>query len=346
MAQLTTDVTAHGTGGAGLGTRPARYALIAVWVLGLTNGFITGLVARPADLLAYLIALLGVLVLTGRGDDILPPTAAALVVVASGLTVALALWTVPIATGPWLVDFASYLLGLLIARGNRLAGTVGAVAGLLVVLVAATAQPADPVAVAELLTVPALAVAAGVLWRMVLRQIVRQERAHRTQAARAARDIRIAREATERHRAELQTIHDQAGPLLRAIADGDPLDPQTQHRLTVVEATVRDRIRSPGLAHPDLVSAVARCRRAGVRVLLLGAADNLPDDPAAVRPGRELSDELAAAVGMLIAPVTDGSITIRAIPAGRDGAVSVLVAGSAGTERALLAADGTVLHRQ
>lgn len=335
------DVIAGGTGGAGLGTRPARYALVVVWALGLANGVITGQAGRPADLLTYLIVLVGAVVLTGRGDDVLPRSSAALVVAASGLTVALVLVTVPITAVPWLVNLASYLVALLIARGNGTAGAIGAAVLLTVVLIAAVSGSADPVAVARLLWVPALAMVAGIVWRLILEQIVRRERAHRSQAARAARDIRIAREAAERYRAELDTIRDQAGPLLRSIADGGLLDAEHHRRLTVVEAAIRDRIRSPGLAHPELIAAVADRRRNGVRVLLLGAADDPAggtDEP----PG----DALAAAIGAVIAPVTEGSITIRAIPPGRHGAVSVLIAGPSTTQRSLLAADGSVLDRR
>lgn len=41
------NVTAVGSGGASLGTPPARWALCAVWALGVTHGAIEGDFAQP-----------------------------------------------------------------------------------------------------------------------------------------------------------------------------------------------------------------------------------------------------------------------------------------------------------
>ncbi len=337
------DLTAGGTGGAGLGTRPARYALITVWALGAVNGVIAGWMGSRTDLVVYLLALAACVALTGRGDDMLRPAAAALVAGAAVSSGVLLLAVHPLPIGFWPIDFASYLIALLIPRGNIRAATIGAALLLGAVPIVGLAQSAGADTIAKVMVVPVLALIAGVVWRVILRQIVMRERTHRSRAAIAARDIRIDREAAERYRAELDTIREQAGPLLRAIAAGEPLDPALRHRLMITEAAIRDRIRSPGLAHPTLTAAIADRRRAGVRVLLLG--DSSGTDGSDGSDGT-VGDELAATIGGLIAPVIDGSITIRAVPRGRGGAVSVLLSAPDRTERLLMAADGTVIDRR
>lgn len=331
------DLTADGTGGAGLSTRPARHALIAVWVLGLANGAITGWLDEPRNLVPYLALLIGCVVLTRRSDDALPPAAATFVAVTAGTAGAVLLAGQPISGKPWPVDFASYLIALLIARGSGRAAAAGAALLIGAAAMIGRAQSADVHEVAGALFIPVLALVVGVVWRAILRQIVTQERAHRSLAVRAARDIRIAHEAASRYHDELDTIREQAGPLLRAIADGEPLDPARRRELAITEAALRDRVRSPGLTHPTLTSAISERRQAGVRVVLLGDTED---------PGDGVGDRLAATIGTLIGPMTDGSITIRAIPAGRGAAVSVLLSGTERTERILMTADGTIVERR
>ena len=85
--------------------------------------------------------------------------------------------------------------------------------------------------------------------------------------------------------------------------------------LEVAEATIRDRIRSPLLQHPALTPELARLRRGGVHVLLLG---EVPDDGG---PHEPMAGPLAAAVVRELADAEPGgSVVIRRLPDG--GAVS------------------------
>jgi len=332
------DLTAHGTSGAGLGTRAGRWALVSGWVLGVLSGWIAGALARPVDLLAYLLALVGAVVLTGRGDDVLRRGSALAVVLCAAGAAALTVSAVPVKADPWLVDFSFYLVALLIPRGNGRSGALGAAVLLAIVLAGAQASSATARELIGVLTLPATALMVGIVWRVALARIVVREHASRSRAARLALALQVEQEAARRSRSELSRIRDLAEPLLREIAQGADLDPARRHRLSIGEAAIRDRIRSPQLQHPALVAAVARRRQAGVRVLLLGEAE----EGAA---GGGIGDALVDAVVQLLEPVVAGSVTIRAIPAGRGAAVSVLLTDSSRTERVLVAADGTVIER-
>lgn len=329
------DVTSAGTGGAGLGTPAARWALIGVWLLGVTSGLLEGRLLPPTtlDVLAYLLALGGSILLTSRGGHLLAG-GHVLGVVAASLTSAALVLAAGGHTGEvWLVNFASYLLALMIARGNVRAGTLAGV--LLLALVVGWPAEAGHT-VAEAIAHPVIALLVGGIWRMVLHAIVTREREHRELGPRAELEARAADEAAARNRHELQEISVDVVPLLRAIQHGAPIDEQLARTLTVTEASIRDRIRSPWLQHPTLNRAVTGARRRGVPVLLLGES-----------AGGEgaVDDVLAAALGGLVAPVTEGSVTVRAIPAGRGPVASVLVEDHRGTVRTVLAADGTVLER-
>jgi hypothetical protein len=183
------------------------------------------------------------------------------------------------------------------------------------------------------------ALLAGVLWQLMFRRAVGREVAHRTEAGRSALARRAHEEALERARRELAQIEIEARPLLERLAAGEPIDDGVRAALEVAEATIRDRIRSPLLQHPVLAPQLARLRRGGVHVLLLG---EVPDDGEQHAP---MSGALADAVARELADAEPGgSVVIRRLPDGD--AVSVVVRGASTTRQVQLSADGTVLARR
>lgn len=330
-------MTAVGTGGAGLGTRPARWALITVWALIVTNGVIQAVLSPTFTLrlLPFIIALIGAILLTTPGDRTLTWNLAlgttSCAVIGGALTVFL---TEPAGFSA-LFNFCSYLTALLFARGNTVVGGFGS--GVLIILGLAYAVVNDwtSQSISGLLAVPVMAACVGVIWQIVLRRIVAREHSHRTKSARASLATEIAAEAVAANRRELNEVITLVTPVLEHIGAGKKLDDQMRRELSVVEASVRDRIRSPGLQHPHIVEAVTTSRRRGVKVLLLG-------DGAA-----GCSDELAHAIAALLEPLREGEVTIRALPPGREGSVSVLHSNTSTITRSILAEDGTVvsIHR-
>ena len=130
----------------------------------------------------------------------------------------------------------------------------------------------------------------------------------------------------------IEKVGNKVVPVLERVADGEPIDEELRIELTHAEAAVRDRIRVPHLQHPLLVAEISRLRRLGVAVVLLGESSS---------PDQLVEDRLAEACRALIAPVASGRVTIRALPAGRPAALSVVIHAGDEAAHAQWAADGT-----
>lgn len=268
MERLISATTSAG----GLGTRAARWAFLFGLGCGVLQGLVDGTLAASPLLwtLALAAALLGMLVLTTPGSRLLTaPAAWGTVAIALFVAVA-ALWSASAVTDLWALGIAAYLATFLIVRGNVVIGVIG---GLLVPgLAAAWAWPRQPSPEqwARLLGIPIGCLLAALAWRLALRWIVGQERVHRTDAAQAAERAAADAEALAATRVELAEIGEEVRGLLERLADGEPIDASTRVELACVEAGVRDRIRVPHFNHPDLTATIARVRRRGVDVVLLG----------------------------------------------------------------------------
>lgn len=227
----------------------------------------------------------------------------------------------------WMFNYASYLVALLVVRGNPWWGTLGA--GAVVMLgigwCVHTGQPWT--GYPSLLGVPVMALTCGWLIRVTLRWIVSAERRHRTEAAMARLRDRAARSAADTFERELNLVRDRAEPLLTRIARGDHLTPQLLAQISSAEAEVRDRIRAPQLQHPGLSAAIAQRRAAGESVTLVA------------RQGEAtpvVSDGVAAAVVAFLAEQPLGSAVIRASGAqGRNQVTVVVTAPDGAVARAI-----------
>ena len=324
------------TGAAGLATRGARATMATVWLLAVSWGLGTrGLPeATGLDVLAYLVLLLGAIVLTSPQDGPLPPSRAMVVVACSVLTFGLTLVSQAPSGDSFLADLAAYLSALLIVRGNPFLGGTGAVAIVLTGLWWAGSSGAPPGTALRLLAIPVVSFVVGFLWRQLLNRIVRQAGIHHSEAARSALRAEALAEAAETNRRELAEVRDQVAPLLQRMAQGEPLDGAGRVELQVTEGAIRDWLRAPELRHPALVAAIADLRRRGVHVLVLGA------------DGEPLAPALADAVTTVVTTAQGSRVTIRAIPPGRPARASVVVEDGDRVERTMLDADGRIVERQ
>jgi hypothetical protein len=331
-------LTSLATSAGGLGTRAARWAFLFV----LACGALQGLADRSlleAPLLwsaALAVAGAGALALTTPGARHLSPALAAGTVASAGVVAVVALWSAPEVRNLWALDFAAYLATFLIVRGNVVAGAFGSV--LVPALGAAWAWPHQPSSQewALLLGIPIGCIFAASAWRLVLRWIVRQQRLHRSNSARAAERAEADAEALAATRGELEQIGAQVIPLLERLARGEPVDEAMRAALAFTEAGIRDRIRTPQLNHPELVATIEALRRRSVEVVLLG-------EPGAGSP--QVPDALAAAIRTAIAPVRSGRVTVRSLPAGRTAAVSVVIADADSATHLQFAPSGALLVR-
>lgn len=234
--------------------------------------------------------------------------------VASGVLSAGALVLMEGPTGAvYLFDFASFLVALLIARGNPWHGAVGGAGMVLGGLAWGVSSGAPASVVGQLVALAVMSQVLGVLWRLVLRWVVRRERWHRSEAAQAQRDTAAARHATRLVEEELRQVRVIAQPVLQRIAEGAPMSDDLRRDAAIVEGTVRDRLRAPAFRHPLLVEAIGRLRAQGADVTVVSPQDLEPvSDALAAQIVSALDDADARRLVLRATRVEDGvELTLR-----------------------------------
>lgn len=303
----------------GLGTKAARWGLLLVWVGGLAFGLLNSAFQNHpmCAIVAYFCVLASMFFLTTPGS--LPLTLARSILTS---TLALAAVVITLAEntelglGLWLVDIGIYLIALLIVRGNPVvAGSMGAVA-LILILAWSLEHDLSANDRIALLIQPVLALLVGVLWLSTSHWVGRTSRALRNHTAIAQMRAQATEEANEARDHVLDEIRSGVDPLLKRIAQGTELTASDQLEASILEAGIRDRIRSPDIATPSVEFAAREARRRGVDVVILGLPETLeqsPDSPASV--------EIAA----VISGIRSGRVTIRRLPAGRESYATVVI---------------------
>lgn len=293
-----------GLGAAGFDRGRARWALVVVWLSGVAYGFIGGsLPSRsPMLILAYLACLAAALLLTTRRPAPLTVAQAGALGVCAVFSSAVSLQFE--AADSWLLQFPSYLVAMLIPRGNPVLGGVpgAAIVALVIGWGIGAGQPPDQLV--GMLADPVAALFVGYVWLLALRYFVGRERAARDAAADARASEAAALAASELAASELAEIEAVVAPVLDDLAAGRAFDEAFHADVAVAEAVVRDRIRVPQLRHPRLEAALAGARRRGVRVLLVGEPSGTTG----------LDDATAGTLTGLVDSVAAGAVTIRSAP--------------------------------
>lgn len=135
-------------------------------------------------------------------------------------------------------------------------------------------------------------------------------------AADEAATVATAREREER----LVALGELATPMLERLASGAPITDVDRLEYALAEAELRDGLRAPSLVLPDVSAAARSARRRGVEVVLLDDSD----------PGALSAGDLARAatrISALINATTDGRVTARLLPSGRDSIATIVVDG-------------------
>lgn len=88
---------------------------------------------------------------------------------------------------------------------------------------------------------------------------------------RTEEDVATARASARR--SAVEQVLEQAGPTLRAIAEGRTLTAEDRRQMLVLEGALRDQIRTPRLNASELRRVIDGARRRGINVLLLDEAD-------------------------------------------------------------------------
>ncbi|MFP1601832.1 hypothetical protein ACLD0U_03975 [Microbacterium sp. 2216-1] len=307
-ASETARETARGTGASGLASSAARWTIVVAWFCIVASGVLDG-AFTPLNVwvpVAYLAAFAGIFALTDARDSPLLGARALAVPALSIVSTLLILLGTQGTEAYWLVNFASYLTALQIARGNTAAGLSGAVLQAACVGAWAVVTEQSSTVVVSMLTIPATALILSAVWRTVLRGIVQRERSHRSDSAEAERVATAAATAAEKYRQEFESIGTLVRPTLQRISAGEPMTDDLRTEVVLLEARVRDRIRATRLQHPLLVAAASRARSRGITVTMLSDAAELRmiGDEAA----RTLAGELDAAGAVTRATI---STTLR-----------------------------------
>ena len=288
-----------------------------------------------SELLALPFGLVGAVLLTTRGDDALSGRRARVVAAASVISAVGALASGAPLGHTWSFAFAAYVAALLLPRGNVRSGLV---AGSLIALLGAgwaVVHGASASQHVDLLALPVLALVVGGSWRAMLTRIVVRETTYHRDVERAAVAAGAAEAAEAATQAELAEIGAEAEATLRRLYEGHVLDDAFLAEIAVIEAGVRDRIRSPNLRDAVLRAAIERARRRGVRVTVLDSST----------PQAPFAGELVDSIAAIMDDLDSGTVTLRVMPRGRRGAVSVLRADEQGHERLVLGADGGLISR-
>lgn len=133
---------------------------------------------------------------------------------------------------------------------------------------------------------------------------------------RAADEAMTEAVTAERDR-QLAALDVSARPLLEAAAAGAAFTERTRSECAVLKERLRDTLRAPVFADDEaLCRATSSARHRGTQVLLLDDG-GLTDDALVARVRAALIDELDATVG--------GTLTARALPAGRATVATILV---------------------
>lgn len=243
--------------------------------------------------------------------------------------------SVPVANGlqTWPLSAAVALCGYVSVRGRTALGWSSMVA---VVAVCATWAAATGQGVTAGIAMSAISFAPLVMatfFALTFRSTAAAVFELRAQSRRrAAEDAATSAGLDERDR-QLERLDFLARPLLAKIASGSDLDAAEREDCGLLEASLRDRLRAPGLMTDEVVGEARSARARGVQVVLL-------DDGGLAVVHPTISERVSSAVSGALRGAEGGIVTARILPPGRASVASILVSGSSGDVRIELDADG------
>lgn len=299
--------------------RPAARVLVALFCLSFTVVALANLEGVhsiwPTLLAAALVSAGAAVIIAVPGDPL--PTVHTLALTALGpIACALVLWQLPVPgwtlDSAWQIRAVTVVLVYMSVRGRAAYAFVGAA---LVILTSgvwsdATGQGwGTGIRLASINLAPVLMSA---FFAFSIRRVgVAVFRLRERESERAADEAMT--EAVLRERdTQLSRLDRVARPILEASAAGHEFSAREREDCAVLESQLRDTLRAPVFASDAAVcAAVDAARRRGARVILLddgGLAGASAESVARIRAG--LVEELDSC--------EDGTLTARALPAGRD----------------------------
>ncbi|MFE3289498.1 hypothetical protein [Rhodococcus sp. NPDC059234] len=299
--------------------RPAAKVLVALFCLSFTIAALANLegVHRvwPTVLAAALVTAGAAVIVAVPGDPL--PTIHTLALTALGpISCALVLWQLPVPgwtlDSAWQIRAVTVVLVYMSVRGRAVYAFAGA--ALMIVTSGAwggaTGQGwGTGLRLASINLVPVLM---SVFFAFSIRQVGFAVFRLRERESERATDEAMTQAVLHERDTQLSRLDRLARPILQASADGHEFTARAREDCAVLESRLRDTLRAPVFASDETVCTAAdSARRRGARVILLddgGLADASTETVARIRAG--LVDELDSC--------EDGTLTARALPAGRD----------------------------
>lgn len=256
-----------------------------------------------------------------RGERLSLPVA--LVAVAVGpLSVVLVAWQlVDGGYTAWYVGAATAMLFLVNLRGRILLAWVGCALFVAALLVwGATTSAGIPDALYTASRQSAI-LAIGTLTAVGLRRTGGRIRELTAEASVRGAAEAAGLAAADERAGRLADLKQTVVPLLERIASDEPLGEDDRREFAAAEAELRDGLRARGLRQNRVVTAAREARARGVDVVLL-------DDSDPAKLDADDLDRFADIAVTALASATDGRVTARLLPPGRESVGTVVADGT------------------
>lgn len=294
-----------------IGSSHARAALIVFSLSAFAMLFYTWQQYLHPELILIPLALI-VLVsfkITSSGGD--PIAVNSALTIAALLAVAVTITLIAASTDlqqmHWVIFVSGFFSGLLALRGQTFISMASiAVVSLAVTIDALLTGEFDTLSPILVLAIANYAVC--FMWSRALLTAKHRLSAYRTAEAQASMREKATEEALLQQREAAQQLSDSVAPLFRKIESDVALSDADVRLAQVLELTLRDAIRAPRVATPDVVKATRQARARGVQVVLLD--DSGPRSPA-------LTEMQTTEIVRVLEGAKNGTVTIRLMPHGR-----------------------------
>lgn len=244
------------------------------------------------------------------------------IVAASALSTALVLWNLPHDSGlereAWHFGAISWLLFFLALRGRSGMAWLGFLGMTAVSEAWALGVGRDVMNVPNELKTHAGILLVGTLFARALRRASARINSLNLRSVDLAAAAASADAEMEIRRERVAELAEVAIPLLARISRSLTVSDDDRLDYLLAEATLRDSVRARGLHLPEIIGATTAARRRGVEVTLL-------DDRGGGLPTERAMQLLTVRITESLRNVSDGRLTIRLAPPGRDVAASLVV---------------------
>jgi hypothetical protein len=280
-----------------------------------------GLVVPWLGIVNIVLLWVGLFILSRPGAEPFPLWSTLAVIAVVAVVTSLSSWNIADVDNPgyatWPLGAMTFLLFVLALRGRRGLAWTGFGVLAFISLLTAVLTNQDAVMVLNDVARQSGTLLIGTLFALVLRRSSQTITA--IQANQLTRTtVAAASAAATRERAAQNTrLERDARPALERILQAEPLSPDEQQHLLLLEATLRDGIRASGFSSERIAAATREARERGLTVVLL-------DDRGIDLVDGE-RDLVEAALLDQLTSTTNGAITARLSPHDRDELATIVV---------------------